>query len=261
MFYASKKITTIEFSKNTEFFKRNTSIFPELGFIKNEDSYTLFLDQKLTGVMSFGKKIIFILEKYFFVLSFGLKGKLLPGEYAIFKIKLNFENNTSISYINEFKNYEFTFLKIENLMSYMKRHTIDIYNPEFTIYYFLNIFSKYRGQRVKIVDFITDHNNFSGIGACLKSEILYHANIHPLRLISSLTDSEKIRIYHSIIYISDIIYRYGGSKYNYSNFPFFGFGKYEPLCYGRKTDFDGKLIILHIDRNNSRIYYCPEKQK
>lgn len=85
---------------------------------------------------------------------------------------------------------------------------------------------------------LMDQQTIAGVGAYIKSEILYHAKIHPLAYIRDIPDASLIELYHEAKKIARNAYLSGGA----SLYTFTGMG-------GDKSDFKQELVVYGRDRD------------
>ena len=211
-----------------------------------------------------GKKIFFEIEhknKIFYFFSFlGLTGSwqylkdyphrkltlklgIVKGKLLIFKKNLYF--NDKIGYGN--------FKIVEELEPILKTTGPDLFNNEISYEQFCSKIRKYPKKTIYFI--LTKQEYFSGIGAYLKSEILYDSKIAPNREIMSLSSSEIKKIHKSIYKILEKSYSKKG--YSFSDYidPNGNKGSYITKAHNN-LDF-----IKYKEGNGTTVYWDPEVQK
>jgi formamidopyrimidine-DNA glycosylase len=133
-------------------------------------------------------------------------------------------------------------------------------DKRFTLDYFRQMMDKKRGN---IKTFLLDQKNIAGIGNVYIQDTLFNARVHPLRAISSLTDSEVEALYKSMksvltdsIELGGLAYekdfygnkgRYGAEQFKIAYKP----GKPCPVC---------KRPIEKIKTGSTSSFICPKCQ-
>jgi formamidopyrimidine-DNA glycosylase len=74
---------------------------------------------------------------------------------------------------------------------------------------FANILERNAGKTLKAV--LMDQRQISGIGNGYNQEILFHARLHPKRKAGSLTEKERLKLYHVIVSTLQQAVQKGGS--------------------------------------------------
>lgn len=103
----------------------------------------------------------------------------------------------------------------------------------------------------------------SGIGNYLKAEILYHAEVSPHRLVSSLTDTEL----HALALFAQLIakksYQNGGATISTYRNPNGEKGLYNRrfAVYNQKYDLEGNKVIREVTKDKRTTHWVPSIQK
>ena len=98
---------------------------------------------------------------------------------------------------------------------------------EFTFGYFKQLLNNKRGN---IKTFLLDQKNVSGIGNVYIQDILFNAKLHPMRTVSSLTDTEIEALYKSVRWVMNESIELGGLAYEkdfYGNKGGYGKGQFK----------------------------------
>src|SRR3990167_3510411 len=157
--------------------------------------YAILVHLKMTGqLIFFGKKE---LDKQIRLLNIeNSKPVHLPTKstHVIFE----FTDGSKLFY-NDFR--QFGYLKLVTDRELPRVPELQNYGPEplatnFTIDKFVAILDK--RPKAKLKQFLMDPNLVAGIGNIYSDEILYYAKVKPMRLVKSLTKSEKNRIFKGI---------------------------------------------------------------
>jgi len=118
----------------------------------------------------------------------------------------------------------------------------DVLTSDFTLTEFKRRIQMPKYQDKPIVVILLDQTFISGVGNIYRSDALYLAKIHPMRLVSTLIPKEIIRLYKSIKYVTNQSYEKQ---------------TYEPLVYGLKEDAKGNII--KTKKINGRSIFWVEK--
>lgn len=134
-------------------------------------------------------------------------------------------------------------------------------DKQFTLDYFKRIVT---GKKMRVKSFLLDQKNLSGIGNVYVQDILFKAELHPARKLSSLSDKEVDALHKAICGVLNYSIKRGGASFELD---FHGKkGKFTPneFLVGYKT---GKpcprcnTIIEKIRTGSTASYICPQCQK
>lgn len=215
----------------------------------------------LREVYSFGKKLIFRMEKYdgdfqYLIFSLGMTGRIQYEPDIHSKVSLEF-NGFMLYFVDS---RGFGGLEIRDTKGYNKiinKLGPDILSEEVDSETWFKIFEK--KKRAKIEAVLLDQSVISGIGNYLKSEILYFSGILPNRLVGTLSQEELENLrYHShrIIRLS---YSFGGFTIKDFISPDGSLGKYKPAVYNQLYDPENNEVKKTGSQRNT--FYVLEKQK
>jgi formamidopyrimidine-DNA glycosylase len=125
--------------------------------------------------------------------------------------------------------------------------------------YFLSVMKK-EGSKV-IASALLDQKYIAGIGNYLKSEILYHARIHPTRRINTLNQEEILRLYLHIHRVIRSAYEYKGLTIKSYWSPENVRGRFPCIVYNKegKQDPNG-YVVKRIKQNGRSSFYVEELQ-
>jgi len=180
-----------------------------------------------------GKFIYFTLyneyTKIYVFHSMRLTGKWQTNKDKYCKWYIELENNKKIWFKNPkcLATLEFTTEKDE-LDDVLERLGPDILTEEFNLPLWKNLVNDHKNKN--ITSFLMNQNIISGIGNYIKAEVLYYANISPLRKTGSLSKSEIEKLFEAIRIIPRISYNKGGFDKYITN----GSYKEDLKIYGKK---------------------------
>ena len=138
---------------------------------------------------------------------------------------------------------------------------IDPFDEKFTLEYFSSLLN---GKKTQIKSFLMNQKNVGGIGNMYMHDILFKANLHPLKKISDMSVKEIELLYHSIIdilnlsrekgtffYESDFFGQKGGYTMDYF---LVGYKENQPcpVC---------KEAIVSIKTGSTSTFICPNCQR
>ena len=131
---------------------------------------------------------------------------------------------------------------------------------EFTDSAFVTILERNAGKTLKAV--LMDQRQIAGIGNGYNQEILFHARLHPKRKAGSLTDKERLTLYHVIVSTLQQAVQKGGSD---REVDLYGApGGYHRLMGGQMKGQPCPTCATQIEKINvagGSVYICPVCQK
>ena len=133
-------------------------------------------------------------------------------------------------------------------------------DKEFTLGYFRNLL---KGKKGNVKAFLLDQKNIAGIGNVYIQDTLFLANLHPQRVISSLTDKEIEALHKSMQAVLKESIKLGGLAYEkdfYGNKGKFGSDQFK-VGYkeGRPCPICG-TTIQKIKTGSTSTFICPKCQ-
>ena len=131
----------------------------------------------------------------------------------------------------------------------------DILTPEFTLDTWRRLISKHKNKN--ITSFLMNQNIISGCGNYIKAEVLYYAEISPLRKVGSITKGESEKLYEGLRIVSRVSYNHKGlSLKDYAN------ENGKKGYYEHKLRIYGKRSAMRTKTADGRTtYWDPDKQK
>ena len=178
-------------------------------------------------------------------------------KHTLFKMKTSVGN----FYFDDARRFgKFDLLNREQALEKLDSLGPDVLEPEFTLKAFQKRLKVSRFQNKPIVQILLDQSFISGVGNIYRSDALYKANIHPMKLTKNLSPQEIKRLYKSIKSVIQKSYNSHGTTIStYSDIEM-NPGYYEPLVYGRKKDNLGRTVKTK-KVNGRSIFWVPENQK
>jgi formamidopyrimidine-DNA glycosylase len=231
----------------------------------------------ITGVRSYGKKVIFDLNTgYHIITSLGMSGRLTftPGNHTHIRFDIGVTEKVGVLSV-----VKSTFSIYFDDQRYMGN--IEVVRPEDSSAYFNALgpdllqaarvdatwitqdqwHKIFKGRRRAMCDVLTMQELVSGIGWYLMTDILYYSGIHPERRSDTLTKDEweLIRVNaHKVIRLS---YAYGGFTIESFISPDGKLGNYPAAIYGKQKDSVGHTIVHKKISASRSIHYVEEIQK
>ncbi|GAB4113019.1 MAG: DNA-formamidopyrimidine glycosylase [Candidatus Caldatribacteriota bacterium] len=178
-------------------------------------------DKKIMGLNRRGKYLIICLDSAGrLILHLGMTGVIIyPYDDKTIQLKginpkhnhlsLVFTDHTQLVF-NDVRRFGKLYL-ISNLeeVESIDKLGIEPLDDNFTLKAFKKIL--YSKKKSKIKSFLMNQTFITGLGNIYANEVLFRANIHPLRLILSLTEREIERLYQEIKTVLTIAIQCGGS--------------------------------------------------
>ena len=141
--------------------------------------------------------------------SFSSDDLVLPGKYSY--IMFHFVDNTTL-YFNCMR--QFGYMKVvdeETKDLIISNYGVEPLTREFTKYVFNNLLD---GKHTTIKQFLLNQQYIAGIGNIYVDESCFLAGIRPTRKVSSLTDTEKERLFKAIKHILKKAIQERGTTFN-----------------------------------------------
>jgi len=253
---------------------------------KNAKNLNLLKGQVIKKVTRRGKNIlIYLSQDYILLIHQKISGHLLLGRWILENgVWVPMQNNAiSLDRVNNYIHFMITFdngemLALSDLRKFAKiivgkKQDIeslkelvslgkDPFDKTFTKTWLIK---KIEHNTRSIKQVLMDQTIIAGIGNIYSDEILFDAQISPLRKANSLTGAEIEKIYKSIKKILKLAIRYKGTSV--SDFrDIYGYpGEFSKMLkvYNKKS---GKCVKCHSDIKTIKIngrtaHYCPKCQK
>lgn len=116
--------------------------------------------------------------------------------------------------------------------------------------------------RRTLAEVLMDQTCLAGVGNYILAEALWHSELSPHRLISSLSDVELERLLASVTHVMSSAYRARGhTMSDYRDVEgAVGAAGFELRCYGRRTDPDGLEVVREARKDGRMTHWVPGRQ-
>lgn len=218
------------------------------------------LPTKVSSIETHGKLMIWNLEnnKHIFITA-GMSGLWSIKEEKHNHIKFSFTDNNPL-YFNDARNFgTVQFGNPEDKRKRLSKLGPDPLKEEIT---FDKIKDKINYSK-PIGELLLDQSVIGGTGNYLRAEILYACKISPYKLAKDFATENWDILCSETNRIVNLSYQNGGATIrSYKNINGER-GRFTErfLCYGRKTDPDGRIVIKETDGTKRSIWFVPEIQK
>ena len=227
-----------------------------------EEFQNTIVGKKITSVAPRGKWFFFSLDTHVLLFNPGMgayviyftPGDDLPEKY---QVRLECEDKTGFT----IRVWWFCYLHLmdsKRIQEHNMTANLGVMplHESFTLEYFNKLLKKRRGY---IKSFLLNQKNIAGIGNFYIHDILFDAQVHPLRKIPSLTQKEIEDLYHSMRSLLQKSVDLGGSSYEkdfYGNYG--GFDAKEHFRVGYKSECPVcGTQIEKIKTGSTSSYVCP----
>ena len=212
-------------------------------------------------------------NEHILLFHLGMSGtiKILSGEYKTFKhdhVKINIEtedNNFFTIVYNDPRRFGYVdFFHISKIKSHflLKKLGREPLEKDFTIQY---LQKKMYNKSKCVKNFLMDQSIIAGIGNIYASEILYKANISPLRTVDKLNKEQLKSIITATKFILKKSINAGGTSIRNHLQPDgkLGYFVQKLKVYGKNNSKCNKCnnLIVLININNRSTYYCSNCQR
>tara|TARA_B110001450_G_scaffold35904_1_gene31592 strand:+ start:429 stop:1235 length:807 start_codon:yes stop_codon:yes gene_type:complete len=214
---------------------------------------------KFSEIFCIGKtSFIKIDDDKYFSFHLGMTGNWSKKEekHSHLKLKTNINNVVYFNDIRRFGNIKI----LNNIDIKTKYHKDgDFLNFNTSPEKYTNFLMKNINSNIEVCKILLNQKYFCGVGNYLKSEILYHAKIHPHTKWNYLIKKD---IYNLCKYTKEIIhqaYLSGGAELKDFKNPE-NDSKLILNAYAQTQDSKGNPIINDITKDNRRTYWSPKRQ-
>lgn len=212
-------------------------------------------------IRSRGKKIIFDLSTgHYIMVALMMEGKLhLQPANKHLHITFNFSDGSALYYCETrpFGGVYYCHYP-EELEACLASVGPDLIQDKVTEDQWMKKWRSLRSTQ-SIAQLLLEQKIFAGIGNYLRADILYHAQIHPLATLSTLTNEELSILYHSTMKIIMRAVRKNGYSLASYTLPDGTHGEYESLIYGHDTDVDGNPVEK-MKLGGRTVHWVPDVQ-
>lgn len=221
-----------------------------------------------------GKYILIPTSKaHILLFHLGMSGtiKILSGEYKVIKhdhVKINIEtedNNYFTIVYNDPRRFGYIdFFHVSKIKNHflLKKLGVEPFEKDFTIEY---LQKKIYNKSKCVKNFLMDQSIISGIGNIYANEILYKANISPLRTVDKLNKEHLKSIIVATKFILKKSINAGGTSIRNHLQPDgkLGYFVQKLNVYGKNKSKCNKCnnVIVLININNRSTYYCSNCQR
>ncbi len=220
-------------------------------------------NKKITSIKNKGKFIFWEFEDNTVLFNtLGMSGGWSKLQQTHSRVQFTLDNSLNLWY-NDVRS--FGTLKVANkdeLRSKLKEIGPDMLNAPCSYIEFEKIFRKFNHKQVG--PFLLEQKRISGVGNIYKCEALYTARIAPTRLISSLSDSELLGLYDSIINVLSLALKMRGSSQKDFKDVDGVFGTFlgdHAQVYRRVMDRNGNKVESLTMNDKRTTWWCPNVQK
>lgn len=214
-------------------------------------------------IIGFGKQHLLIHLKLTGQLVYALKPDIesLSGKFV--RVVFRFTDGSAL-YFNDLR--KFGYLKIlgkSDLTKELEKYGVEPLSAEFKLKEWDKILERRPNKKIKIV--LLDQEAVAGIGNIYSDEACFHAGVRPLRIVKSLSESEKRRLFHSIKKVLNLGIKHHGVSVDQYVRSTGKRGNFQNLLkvYGRKGEqckkCGNKISSLKIGGRTS--CFCPRCQK
>ena len=221
-----------------------------------------------------GKYILVPTSKaHILLFHLGMSGtiKILSGEYKVIKhdhVKINIEtedNNYYTIVYNDPRRFGYIdFFHVSKIKNHflLKKLGVEPFEKDFTIEY---LQKKIYNKSKCVKNFLMDQSIIAGIGNIYANEILYKANISPLRTVDKLNKEHLKSIIVATKFILKKSINAGGTSIRNHLQPDGNLGYFvqKLKVYGKNKSKCNKCnnVIVLININNRSTYYCSNCQR
>jgi DNA-formamidopyrimidine glycosylase len=206
------------------------------------------LPLKIKEIGTKGKLIWIELESENYVwITLGLTGELMLEDDKYTRVV--FETNKGKFYLRDMRNFgtvKFIFTK-EEMIKKLSQLGLEPIDKDFSYPMFIQTLGKKRNLNKMIAIVLMEQDVFAGIGNYLRAEILYDANIYPMKKTGELTEDELKRLYKSMKKVV---------KTSYAIQQRDGLHQYPFKIYGREMTDKGEKV--HKKKLNERTIWFVE---
>ncbi len=243
---------------------------------------------QIEGLERLGKFLIFPLEEMVLVIHLGMTGQLtlrklsakdsqeflrdpLTGLQRIRQhvpdrhthLQIHFDNKSSLVYrdIRMFGKIYLISLAKSARDCFFGKVGLEPFSKEYNIVDFLLRLS---GRKLAVKSLLLDQSFVAGIGNIYADEILFESSIHPLRKVTTLSKSDRLKLYKSIKLVLKKAIQFGGTSLRDYIKSDGGKGSFqeELFVYGRVGEkcFQCKTLIEKIVVSQRGTSFCPNCQ-
>jgi formamidopyrimidine-DNA glycosylase len=158
--------------------------------IELNNNYTILIHMKMTGHMMYGS-YDYNKKQNFWTVHKNEKNEALRDPFNRFiHFVISFKNGKHLVLSDTRKFAKVTLIKTSELFDsdHLKNHGPEPLEEGFSLKEFTERIKKYKNKPIKIV--LLDHSVIAGIGNIYGDELLWEADVRPLRLVKNISDKE-----------------------------------------------------------------------
>jgi formamidopyrimidine-DNA glycosylase len=174
-------------------------------------------------------------------------------DLAVVEEELYFHDSRHMGHVNAtYTQQEYDFV--------MKDVGPDLLDGEVQYPLFEDIVTRKTRLKMGLAEFLMEQKYMSGIGNYLRAEILYKAKLSPYRSLGSLSETDRIVLYNSIIEIIYGSYACGGLTIHTYISPDNTPGTFKIEVYGKDVDSYGNKVATFMDKKKRNVHWVPAVQ-
>ena len=189
---------------------KNIIEYPDVNKFENE-----LLNQSINDIKRRGKWLLFELDNHYLLSHLRMEGKyhiketnseIMKHEHVIF----NLDDNTDLRY-NDTRKFGRMYLVLKDELNEckpIKELGLEPFDSNLNVSY---LKEKYKNKKLPIKTVILDQSIIVGIGNIYADEILFLSKINPLKISSTLTDSELDSIIKNTVIVLKKAIKEGGT--------------------------------------------------
>lgn len=206
---------------------------------------SLLVNSLLIDIQSFGQNFIFVFKDFFVVTEVNRAGNVMVNKRKKIPAALSFGFEES-----ELNFYDSKIVLQQGIPTDYFNFKTDISNPEFDVDFLLNEFqTKHSDESIGAV--LINQNVLAGVGPIIKTEVLYHAKIHPDSIIKSIPDKK-------LVFLLKVVQDYAEEFLTLLKSDSV---EKNALIFEKKTCPKDKTPIILETISNAKTYVCPKCQK
>lgn len=243
-------------------------LYPKM-IVSNINEFNKIKDQSFKDILRRGKWLIFELDNNYLLSHLRMEGKyfLKDSQVEINKhehVIFTFLDNTDLRYHDVRKFGQMILINKDELetISQIKKQGIEANDPNLSASY---LKEKFKNKSLPIKSALLDQTIISGLGNIYADEVLFNANVYPLKKANELSDQELKKLALSSIKVANQAIEMGGTtiKSYTSSLGVTGRFQQELKVHTRvgKGCLVCNTIIEKIKVGGRSTYYCPKCQK
>lgn len=230
------------------------------------------LPRKITAVQSMGKKPLFLLDQGMIGTSLAMAGgwhfqptNNMRLRLTIAKVKedgpLSIIEDSFYLYYNDSRFGKVEYLANQEEANHFLRNVgPDLIDTPPTLESYIATLTTIVRPKMKVAAFLVDQSYFAGVGNYLRAEIMYASQVHPGRLVGTLTTEEISRLHKYTLAIINLSLQHGGLTISDYWDPEGAKGVYPCMVYKQPHDPYGRPVTKGKFGNGQNVYWVPGVQ-